>query len=108
MKNITEFITEGASSMRKSMKGGKELLDIFTCGDSDPKGYCKDIVADDADYNSTTTYKDANALYKDLMDPTKKWIYSYSERTETLTFRCGRNNVKLSGLDYDDVESIFD
>ena len=42
------------------------------------------------------------------MDPTKKWIYSYSERNETLTFRCGRNNVKLSGLEYEDVEDIFD
>lgn len=108
MKNITEFITEGSRPMRKSMKGGKELLDFFTCGDEDPKGYCKDIVDDNGDYNNTTTtYKDANVLYKDLMDPAKKWIVSYNERNETLTFKCGRNNVKLGDIEYDDVEDMF-
>lgn len=107
MKNIVDFINESNHQMGKKMKGGKNLLDFFTYGDSNPKGYCKDMV-DGSDYdNSTTTYKDANELYKDLMDPSKEWTVMYDNDDHVLTFTCGKNKVELADIEYNDVDTFF-
>ena len=107
MKNITDFIRESNQHFEKKINGGKKLLDFFTGGDNNPKGYCKDMVDGSNYYESTTTYKDANDLYKDLMDPTNEWTVTYDNDSKVLTFTYGRNKAKLADIEYNDVDKFF-
>lgn len=126
MKNIVDFINESSHQMGKKIKGGKKLMKFFTgyydnptmeyVSDDTAKKFCGDVVDNNTykypgsrktNHDAKTTYKNADALFKDLMDSSKEWTVMYDNDDYVLTFTCGRNTVELDDVEYNDVDTFI-
>lgn len=134
MKNLKDYIVEGVKHYGNggnhkstvTRKGGKVLMKFFTgyydnptmeyVADDIAKKFCGDVVDNNTykypgsrrtKHDANTTYKDADVLFKDLIDSSKEWDVTYDQDDQILTFTCGKNTVELDDVEFNDIDTFF-